>query len=406
MIENDFFNDFSRIQTLQLYACGKCGECLLACPIYEETQDRNLGPAFRIRTLKSLAKTRSGLFSLFLGSRKSNPKEIQKLATSVYDGCTVCGRCMTVCPFNFDLIEIWEKARERVVKCGFGPAPTIQVKEAVEAEKNVYKMPHALRREWLYYEIVEAPQKEKADVVYFVGCTTSYSGILNPIAHAVTSILYSADEDWMMLKDEWCCGSPLKFAGQTEKYKDFVAQNVEAIEATNAKRVVFNCPSCYRRFKEDYPKILGRPLRFELVHIIELIDEYVNEGRIKPAQKLEATVTYHDPCELSRLLGKYEEPRRLLTDFVTTFIEMPENKVNARCCGAGGMFAAINTDLSHSLAKKRVEQAVEIGATILTSSCPACKLVLDEAAVDAESDIQVLDLVEVIAIQLGLMESY
>jgi heterodisulfide reductase subunit D len=313
---------------------------------------------------------------------------------------------MSVCPFNFDLIELWEKARERVVKSGFAPTPTIQVKEAVEAENNVYKMPHASRLEWLDYEEVEAPEKEKADVVYFIGCTTSYSGILNPIAHAVTSILDAAGEDWTLLKDEWCCGSPLKFAGQTEKYKDFVTHNVEVIESTNAKRVVFNCPSCYRRFKEDYPKLLGRQLRFELVHIAELVDEYIKDGRIKPPQQLEATVTYHDPCELSRLLGKYEVPRSLLNKFVTTFIEMPENKVNARCCGAGGLLAAIDTDLAKRLANKRVEQAEEIGATILTSACPACKSSLDAAAADADSDLQVLDIVEVIAQQLGLIESY
>ena len=406
MTKNDFFDGFSRIQTLQLYACGKCGECLLACPIYEETQDRNLGPAFRLRALKSLAKAESGLRTLFFGSRKANPKEIQKLATSLFNGCTVCGRCMAVCPYNFDLIEIWEKARERVVTQGFGPAPTVMIKEAVEAERNVYKMPHDSRREWLDYEDVEAPKKEKADVLYFIGCTTSYSGILNPIAHAVTSILTAAGEDWTMLKDEWCCGSPLKFAGQTEKYKDFVTHNVEVIESTNAKRVVFNCPSCYRRFIEDYPKILGRPLGFESVHITELVEEYVKDGRIKPTQKLETTVTYHDPCELSRLSGKYNEPRSLLDKFVTTFVEMPENKVNARCCGAGGLFAAIDPDVSKRLATKRVEQAEEIGATILTSACPACKLSLDGAAADADSDLRVLDIVEVIAQQLGLMEDY
>jgi Fe-S oxidoreductase len=403
MTENKFISGFSRIQMLQLYACGKCGECLLACPVYEETQDRDLGPAFRVRALKSLVKAGSGLRTLFFGSRKVNPNEIQKLATSLYNGCTVCGRCMAVCPFNFDLIEIWEKAREDVNKSGFSPSPTIQVKEALEAEKNVYKMPHTSRLDWLEYEDVEAPKKEKADVVYFIGCTTSYSGILNPIATAITSLLEAAGENWMLLDDEWCCGSPLKFAGQCEKYTDFVTKNVEAIEATTAKRVVFNCPSCYRRFVEDYPKIMGRPLRFDVVHIVELIDEYIKENRLKPAPKLEETVTYHDPCELSRLLGVYDEPRRLLTNVVTKFVEMPENKINARCCGAGGMFKAIDPDLSLKLAKKRVEQAQKLGATIVTSACPTCKSNLDEAAVDMESDIQVLDITEVVAQQLGLM---
>lgn len=403
MTQNNAGSNFSRSQTLQLFACGKCGDCLLACPIYEETQDRALGPAFRVRALKSLAKARSGLLAILFGPRKPNPETLQRLATSLYQGCTVCGRCMTVCPFNFDLIEIWEKARETIVASGYGPTPTVQVKEAIEAEKNVYKMPHTSRREWLEYEGVTAPITETADVVYFVGCTTSYSGLLMPIATAVSSLLEAAGEKWMLLDDEWCCGSPLKFAGQIEQYKDFVAKNVEAIEATTAKRVVVNCPSCYRRFKEDYPRILGRPLGFELVHIVELVNEYVKDGRLKPTSKLEATVTYHDPCELSRLIGVYNEPRNLLSEWVTSFVEMPENKVNARCCGAGGMFKAIDPEISLKLAKKRIEQATALGATVLTSACPACKLNLDEAAADAESDIQVLDVVEVIAQQLNLL---
>ena len=402
MTKNGFFDGFSRIQTLQLYACGKCGECLLACPIYEETQDRNLGPAFRVQALKSLAKTESGLRSLFFGSRKANPKEIQKLATSLFNGCTVCGRCMTVCPYNFDLIEIWEKARERVVSQGYGPAPTLMITEALEAEKNVYKMPHASRREWLDYEDVEAPKKEKADVLYFIGCTTSYSGILNPISHAVTSILDAAGEDWTLLKDEWCCGSPLKFAGQTEKFHDFVMKNIKDIEATGARLVVFSCPACYRRFKQEYHKVLGKPLSFELKHIVELVNDYIKEGKLKPVEKLDETITYHDPCELSRLLGLYDEPREILNAFTTNVVELPENKDNGFCCGAGGLLKAIDADLSLSLSKKRIEQAEAVKATILASACPACKLNLDEAAFQKESNITVMDITELIVQQLDL----
>jgi Fe-S oxidoreductase len=81
---------------------------------------------------------------------------------------------------------------------------------------------------------------------------------------------------------------------------------------------------------------------------------------------------------------------------------MPENKVNARCCGAGGLLAAIDTDLAKRLANKRVEQAEEIGATILTSACPACKLNLDEAAFQKESNISVMDITELIVQQLDL----
>jgi heterodisulfide reductase subunit D len=205
-------------------------------------------------------------------------------------------------------------------------------------------MPSSSRRDWLEYEGVEPPKKEKSSTVYFVGCTTSFSSVLMPIAHAVTSILEAAGEDWMMLPDEWCCGSPLIFAGQTERLRDFVLKNIRAIEATGAKQVVFNCPSCYRRFKEEYPKILGRKLPFALKHIVELANDYVKAGRLRPAQQLEETVTYHDPCELTILLGVCEEPRELLTQYATRIVEMPENRINGYCCGAGGLLKAIDAE--------------------------------------------------------------
>jgi heterodisulfide reductase subunit D len=402
MTNEDPWKEFGLMERIQLYACGKCGECIKVCPVYEMSNELKSAPAFRIRALKSLFKKKYGLRSLIFGSRKIDPKEIQKLVDPMYHGCTVCGHCMVVCPFNFDLIEIWEKAREFIVNSGFGPAPTVQVKEAVESERNVYKMPHAARLEWLEYEEVEAPKNEKADILYFVGCTTSYSGILMPIAHAVTTILDAAGEDWTLLKDEWCCGSPLKFAGQTEKFHDFVMKNIKDIEATGARLVVFSCPACYRRFKQEYHKVLGKPLSFELKHIVELVNDYIKEGKLKPFEKLDETITYHDPCELSRLLGLYDEPREILNAFTTNVVELPENKDNGFCCGAGGLLKAIDADLSLSLSKKRIEQAEAVKATILASACPACKLNLDEAAFQKESNITVMDITELIVQQLDL----
>jgi heterodisulfide reductase subunit D len=377
---------------------------MLACPIYEATQDQKLTPAYRVRALKSLSKSKYGLRALLFGPRKVSKDQIKELVDPIFKGCTVCGRCVAICPFNFDLIELWETARKAIVKSGLGPTPALQVQEAVEATNNVYKMPHTARKEWIEYEEVEAPKKEKAETVYFVGCVTSYSGLMMSIAHAVASILDASGEDWMLLNEELCCGSPLRFAGTTEKYKEIAKKNIEAIEATGAKRVVFNCPSCYRRFKQDYPELIGRNPRFQSLHIIELIDQYVKEGRLKPNEKLKETITYHDPCELTRLLGIIDEPRRLLNAFAINFVELPENKVNCRCCGQGGLLGATDPELSLTLAKNRIKQAEKIGTEILTSACPACKLNLGDAVDEMESDIQVMDITEVIAQELGLMD--
>lgn len=401
---NEFLNTIHKIQVLTSYACGKCGECVLACPVHEEQGrvNRDIAPAFKLRALKGLFKRKFGLSSLLFGSRELDLEKAKRLVDNNYY-CTLCGRCNATCPFQFDLMDIWEKLREEGVRMGFGPSGIADLRTAVDTENNIYKMPHDARKDWVEYGETDVPIKDTAEMVYFVGCTTSYSGILMPVAESVAAILNKMDEDWTLLADEKCCGTPLRFTGATENYHNLVESNIAAIEATGAKRVVFNCPGCYRNFKQVIPSVLGRPLNFEIMHIVELIDQYIQQGRISPVQ-LEAKVTYHDPCELSRLMGFVKEPRRVLNSFVSDFVELPENEYDGRCCGAGGAFKIVDIDQSVQLSKTRITHAQNVEASILTSACPACKLNLDQAATDMETDIQVLDVVEIVAQQLGLLE--
>jgi heterodisulfide reductase subunit D len=404
MDDTRFLDDLQRNQVLTSLACGKCGDCVLACPVYEERgfENKNIAPAYKLRELRALIKKKYGLLSLISGPGKMNPDRVKRLVDNNYY-CTLCGRCNATCPFQFDLMDIWEKLREEAVNSGLGPENVLTVKEAVDVENNIYKMPHTARKEWVDYGETAVPIKNNAETVYFVGCTTSYSGVLMPVAESVASILNALKEDWTILANEKCCGTPLRFTGATENFKEFVISNVEAIESTGAKRVVFNCPGCYRNFKQVYPEIIGRPLEFELLHVIELVDQEIQKGTLKP-DKLASTVTYHDPCELTRLMGLVNEPRRIFQLIASDFVEMPENKFDVRCCGAGGAFKVIDIDSSVNLSKTRLHHAQQVGATLLTSACPACKLNLDQAATDLESDIQVMDLIEVVAQQLGLME--
>ena len=208
--------------------------------------------------------------------------------------------------------------------------------ETTLTDKNFLKRPHEQRRNWT--RRLDVPEKERAETLYFVGCTTSYTLSLRRIAIGVTTILNAAKEDWTILGDEWCCGVPLKFGGGTERFREFVTHNVDMIEASSAKKVVFNCPGCYRMFKQEYPKILGRSLKFSMLHVAELVSEYLNVGKLSLKENLNEKITYHDPCELSRLLGVIDEPRNALAETTTTLLELPENKINTHCCGGGGLY--------------------------------------------------------------------
>lgn len=147
-------------------------------------------------------------------------------------------------------------------------------------------------------------------------------------------------------------------------------------------------------FKQEYSKLLGD--RVELVHSTELINSYLKSGKIK-LKKSDQVITYHDPCELSRLTGVIEEPRNVFANLTSNFVELPGNKFNVECCGGGGLFKAADIDKSLDIAKKRIGQAENKRATTLTTACPSCYMTLNQAARVKKSEVKVSDFAEVVA---------
>jgi heterodisulfide reductase subunit D len=246
--------------------------------------------------------------------------------------------------------------------------------ENVKATHNVYGEPHADRIKWVPDD---AKPSAKADTAIFMGCTPPYRR--PEIMRATARVLKASGIDFMLLPDEWCCGSPLFRTGQVELAKEMVKHNVEAVKALGAKRLVFNCAGCYRTFAVDYPKIAGN-LGFELTHIVELLADLYNKGKIKFKELPPETVTYHDPCHMGRYLGVYDAPRAILNAIKgIRLVEMERIKDQAWCCGAGGGVRAAFPDLSLWTAKQRIEEAIDTGATTIVSSCPFCATNLEWA---------------------------
>ncbi|MEE8570974.1 MAG: (Fe-S)-binding protein [Candidatus Bathyarchaeia archaeon] len=388
----EFLDNFNKKQVSWMYACSKCGECIDECPVYQQTSDNYTAPGFKIKKMRPIINKQ-----LLSFTSMPSESEIKNLTKGLYE-CTLCGRCVSVCPYQYDLVELWEKARESAVKIGLEPTPIREMMETTLTDKNFLKRPHERRKNWT--RRLDVPEKEGAETLYFVGCVTSYTPSLRAAAAGVTAILNAAKEDWAILGDEWCCGVPLKFGGGTEHFREFVTHNVNLIEASGAKKVVFSCPGCYRMFKQEYPKILGRSLKFSTLHVAELVNEYLKVGKLSLKEKLDEKISYHDPCELSRLLGVIDEPRKALAATSTTLLELPENKINTHCCGGGGLYKGVDTENSLKIATKRIRQAEAIGSETLVSACPSCVMNLYQSARRANSSVQVLDFADAISRQI------
>ena len=394
---------FTRRQVMELDTCAHCALCTDNCPVYSESEEPGHAPGVRSSKTVKVYNKHFSLRSRLFGVKPISDDEIKDLADSAYH-CTMCGRCMESCPFGFQTHELWTSVRGVVNDLDANPSNVEMLGDMLEESQNPYGLDIDMRLDWAdYTDLDEIPEKDQAEIAYFVGCTTAFKGANHEVAFAVASILNNLKEDWTLLgEEEWCCGSPNLLSGDEHGAKKYAEHNVSVLESRGVKKVITGCAGCFRVFKWEYPKLLGREPKFDVIHTVEYLRDVLASGKLK-ADSAKLKVAYHDPCELSRLGGVLDAPREALRYLVGDFIEFSEHGVDVRCCGGGGLLQATNNDIRLAIAKRRLDEAVELGAEILTSACPACKLAFIDATRTFNVDIVVLDIMEIAANILGFL---
>jgi Fe-S oxidoreductase len=77
---------------------------------------------------------------------------------------------------------------------------------------------------------------------------------------------------------------------------------------------------------------------------------------------------------------------------------MPRHGTQSFCCGAGG--AQMWKEEEHGkerVSANRFNEALQTGAQTLAVGCPFCMTMLNDARKDANSEMQVLDIAEIVA---------
>ncbi|MHA1797821.1 MAG: (Fe-S)-binding protein [Candidatus Helarchaeota archaeon] len=300
--------------------------------------------------------------------------------------CTLCEACEAHCRPNVNAPGFIRKARAQVVELGLAPEPIRELGLRVLNTNNTLNEPHEKRFSALEDLI---PKKEKAEIVYFIGCFSSYREI--EIARATLEILKKGNFDFCVLTDEYCCGSPLLNTGNVEVAEKVIKHNIENVKKTGCKQLVASCAACYGTWKEIYPNYSEEDFSFSVKHVVEFLLENIDKFKLNSLPK---KVTYHDPCHLGRKLGFYDPPRELLKKIPNLeLVEMSLNKENTTCCGAGGGFRIYNSEKSFMIGSERLEHALFTKADILSSACPLCKNQFKE--VNKEDGLDVKDIIEI-----------
>ena len=359
--------------------CIKCGLCQATCPVCKELLLEKYTPRGKIQLARFYNQGDLGLSAHY---------------QDIFAKCLLCGACVTTCPSGVDLNKVFINMREEIAEKKGVHHKMEEVVRSLVVNYNISGEDNSERGEWRDF-LKDLPdhmyQKDKAEVVYFVGCVASFFPMVQKIPQSLVRILESAGVDFTILAgDEWCCGFPLIGAGVPEKAREMIEHNLERVIELGAKMVVFSCPSCYRTWKEYYRTDL------ELFHSTQLIEKLIRDGAIRLGA-VNTTVTYHDPCDLGRNGGVYDAPRWILKSIPgLTLLELENNHTQSVCCGGGGNLELADSGLSAALAQKKIEEIQRTGAKTVVTSCQQCIRTIRARAARQEIDLDVWDITELV----------
>ena len=327
----------------QLYSCPSCGLCIDACPMSVNDKMSGNTSAYFMKKL-----------------RNKDSEEAQRIAET----CLMCGKCVMICPVSIESCDIkWSQRAE---------------------------VPYNIKSDHSYLDVISTEAQRSGEisstniVLYFAGCMTQ----LTPkIMRSMTKIMESAGEEYGFLDKDGgiCCGRPMLLSGKTAEAQAMIAKNTELIKQSGAKKLVLSCPICYKVFKDEY-HLEG----VEIQHHTQYINELIKNGKLK-VNKTNVNYVYHDPCELGRAYGVYDEPREVIENVGNLLKAKSEKELSICCGGSLGSFNLTQKErdeiTSNSVADLMFNNPDEI-----VTACPLCLKTFAR-----KSPVKVQDVAEIVS---------
>lgn len=325
---------FARVQ---VYSCPNCGVCIDACPMSVDKANLKDCTVYLTRQL-----------------RRGNERRIAEIS----DKCLLCGKCEAVCQVGVEgpKLRVLNRAeRKYAVKADYSDIPTGTLAGAAEGGM----------------------------VLYYSGCM---SQLVPSIGRSMESIFRKAGVDycWMDRDGGVCCGRPMLTAGRLEEAREIVRKNSEIILSSGADTMVVSCPICYKMFTEEY-SLPG----IRVVHYVHYMEDLLEQGRLVP-RRGDLCYVYHDPCELGRGCGIYEEPRHLLGR-LSSIAEAEKNRAESVCCGGSLGSLSLSFAKREKITRAALDNLYTSKADAIATACPLCTATFARYA-----DRPVRDLAEIV----------
>jgi len=369
----------TRNQALDIFSCVECGRCTDVCPA-------NRGGGILDPKNHFILNLREPLLN------DKNVAILDQINVEAGWECTTCQACTEVCPVGNHVEKSDEIRRHEVLVEGRVPQEYQKLFTNLQETGNTEGKSNSKFADTFPNYTLDK------EYVLWLGCFARH-GLdpdFNRSVENFTKILDTAGVTYGVLSQEQCSGDPANRLGDKLTYTMLREHNLEQLK--NVKKIVTLCPHCAVNLGKEYSTY--NKIDYTVEHHTQVVGRLIQEGKIKVKMGENGKVTYHDPCNLSRILDIVDEPRRAIKSVSSNFQEMEENGRKTLCCGAGGAlwWKKETQGRTHLV---RAEQVIESDADTVVTGCNFCygmmKQGLGPLTPDGREDVSVKDIADLVA---------
>lgn len=314
--------------------------------------------------------------------------------------CTACAQCEVTCPRLVPVAAVMRALRglrwdQRQALKGL---PSILW--SVYWNNNPWSQPPSQRSRWAGGLDIPAFDPEQHEILLYVGCTASYDRRAQRVARSLVKVLHAAGVSFGILgDDEPCCGEAVLSLGHRDYFSELSKNTAGILRERGVRDLVTISPHAYDTFRNHY---VHQDEMIRPMHYTEYLAGLMTTDRLRPSQRVDRRITFHDPCLLGRRNGLYDAPRTLLASIpgVVT-VEMEHHGPQALCCGGGGGRMWMETPVGERFGDIRVKEAAATAAETIATACAFCIACLEDSLRGQRMQgMDVMDVAEILALSI------